>query len=34
MELGLLVRGGAIPRRLSARFRELIADRTLVEILS
>jgi phosphatidylserine/phosphatidylglycerophosphate/cardiolipin synthase-like enzyme len=33
MELGLLVRGGAIPRRLSAHFRELIADGILVAIL-
>jgi phosphatidylserine/phosphatidylglycerophosphate/cardiolipin synthase-like enzyme len=32
MELGLLVRGGAIPRRLSEHFRELIADGTLQEI--
>jgi cardiolipin synthase len=33
MELGLLVRGGAIPRRLSEHFRELIADGTLIPIL-
>jgi cardiolipin synthase A/B len=33
MELGLVVRGGAIPRRLSEHFRELIADGTLVEIV-
>jgi phosphatidylserine/phosphatidylglycerophosphate/cardiolipin synthase-like enzyme len=32
IELGLLVRGGPIPRRLSEHFRELIADGTLVEI--
>jgi phosphatidylserine/phosphatidylglycerophosphate/cardiolipin synthase-like enzyme len=33
MELGLLVRGGPIPRRLSDHFRELIAGGTLVEIV-
>lgn len=33
MELGLLVRGGAIPSRLAEHFRELIADGTLVAIL-
>jgi phosphatidylserine/phosphatidylglycerophosphate/cardiolipin synthase-like enzyme len=33
MELGLLVRGGAIPRRLSAHFRELIANGTLLAVL-
>ena len=33
MELGLLVRGGLIPRRLSEHFRDLIADGTLVAIL-
>jgi cardiolipin synthase A/B len=33
MELGLLVRGGAIPRRLSAHFRELLADGTLAPVL-
>jgi phosphatidylserine/phosphatidylglycerophosphate/cardiolipin synthase-like enzyme len=32
MELGLLVRGGPIPRRLSEHFHELIADGTLVEL--
>jgi cardiolipin synthase A/B len=30
MELGLLVRGGSVPRRLRLHFRELIADKTLV----
>ncbi len=33
MELGLLVRGGPIPRRLSEHFHELIADGTLIAIL-
>jgi cardiolipin synthase len=33
MELGLLVRGGQIPRRLSNHLRELIANGTLVELL-
>jgi phosphatidylserine/phosphatidylglycerophosphate/cardiolipin synthase-like enzyme len=33
MELGLLVRGGPIPRRLSEHFRELIAEGTLAEIV-
>ena len=33
MELGLLVRGGPIPRRLSEHFRELIAGGTLAEVL-
>jgi cardiolipin synthase A/B len=33
MELGLLVRGGGIPRRLSAHFKELIAEGTLDRIL-
>jgi len=33
MELGLLVRGGPIPRRLAEHFRELIADGALVELL-
>ncbi len=33
MELGLLVRGGPIPRRLSDHFHQLIADGTLAEVL-
>ncbi len=33
MELGLLVRGGPIPGRLRDHFRELIAQKVLVEIL-
>lgn len=33
MELGLLVRGGPIPRRLSEHFHELIANRTLDQVL-
>jgi hypothetical protein len=33
MELGLLVRGGAIPRRLSDHFRQLISSGTLIPIL-
>jgi hypothetical protein len=34
MELGLLVRGGAVPRRQAGHFRELIAAGVLEEILS
>jgi cardiolipin synthase A/B len=33
MELGLLVKGGPIPRRLSQHFRDLIASGVLVEVL-
>jgi putative cardiolipin synthase len=33
MELGLLIRGGPVPRRLASHFRELIAKRDLVEVL-
>lgn len=32
MELGLLVRGGEVPRRLAAHFRGLIGDGVLVEV--
>lgn len=33
MELGLLVRGGSVPRRLAAHFRELIARGDLTQVL-
>lgn len=33
MELGLLVRGGPIPRRLAAHFQQLMADQVLEEVL-
>jgi cardiolipin synthase len=32
MELGLLVRGGAVPRRLAAHFTQLMADRVLIQV--
>jgi cardiolipin synthase A/B len=32
MELGLLVRGGAVPRRLAAHFTQLMADRLLIRV--
>ena len=32
MELGLLVRGGAVPRRLAAHFTQLMADRVLIRV--
>jgi phosphatidylserine/phosphatidylglycerophosphate/cardiolipin synthase-like enzyme len=32
MELGLLVRGGAVPRRLAAHFAQLMTDRVLVQV--
>jgi cardiolipin synthase len=32
MELGLLVRGGAVPRRLAAHFTRLMAGRVLVRV--
>jgi hypothetical protein len=32
MELGLLVRGGAVPRRLAAHFAQLMSDRVLVQV--
>jgi hypothetical protein len=32
MELGVLVKGGPIPRRLSQHFRELIAGGVLTEV--
>jgi cardiolipin synthase len=32
MELGLLVRGGAVPRRLAAHFTQLMTDRVLIQV--
>jgi cardiolipin synthase len=32
MELGLLVRGGPVPRRLAAHFAQLMTDRVLVKV--
>jgi phosphatidylserine/phosphatidylglycerophosphate/cardiolipin synthase-like enzyme len=32
MELGLLVRGGSVPRRLAAHFTQLMADHVLIQI--
>jgi cardiolipin synthase A/B len=32
MELGLIVRGGSVPRRLAAHFIQLMADRVLIHV--
>jgi phosphatidylserine/phosphatidylglycerophosphate/cardiolipin synthase-like enzyme len=32
MELGLIVRGGSVPRRLAAHFIQLMADRVLIQV--
>ena len=32
MELGLLIRGGAVPRRLAAHFEQLMAGRVVVQV--
>jgi hypothetical protein len=32
MELGLIVRGGSVPRRLAAHSIQLMADRVLIQV--